>query len=158
MPARTKLVRKVSSPGLRAVFALTLCVSGCYRAYTGIYFVTRPADVPVTTLDDLSREIEEAVKPFGLHKDGLGVFYGLGRANVAPECKKLAGAGANISVAVSLESWIDRFKPFYITIRDYDSLHETEFMRALKNAIEQRLAEHLNITGLRFERQRDMFL
>ena len=73
-----------------------------------------------------------------------------GSGPIAPELSTLEGADAFITVAVVRE-------PPRITIRDFDNVDETEFVRTLKQRLEKRLEERYGVRGLQFKRQSDLW-
>jgi hypothetical protein len=158
------MCRAFNKPWVATIAAVLLgTVGGCYRWYTGIYFVEAPGANVSISIGQLGAEIAEAVYPFGLRSTENTVasnsvtFSGRGTTGIAPEFVNLNGAGASITVTVTVEKSENRFAPFYISIRDFSSHDETDFMRALKRHIEQRIAERNGVT-IKFERQSDMFL
>ncbi len=132
----------------------SLSVAACHTTYTGIYFIDRARYDTSTRFDDLDRQIDGVVKDFGLRRSRISTervkAWDSRKGNVAAELSRLEGADAHISVAVGS-------KPLVITIRDFDNVDETEFIRVLKQRIEKLLEEHYGVRGLRFERQLDLF-
>jgi len=133
-------------------------LAGCYATYSGIYFLDRAERPQSVTFGDLSSQIADVLKPFGFRKiqlpkemDDLGPSFSHHAQYGNKDLMVLSGAGARISVVIS-------FRGPSITIRDMDHDKETEFVKAIRDAIEQRLEEHYRLKGLRFERQVDILV
>ena len=130
-------------------------VFGCYRTYTGIYFMGDGPHAIHGDLSDLEMQIDQAVREFGFHRETLPSqsaiqIWTSGTSGRTVELAALDGSSARINIALRL----DRST---ITIRDFDNSVETPFMQALKKQIEQQIATRYGIQELRFERQADVF-
>ncbi len=138
---------------LGATFAIVLMISGgCYQKYSGIYFVHRAK--PSISIDELKMQLIDVITPFGFRYQQIfpgdpGSFGFIKKVELArPEFARLPGANSNVTIGIG------RSKAF-ITIRDHDHDKETEYVRALKQAIRQRLVTRYNILDLEFEQQSD---
>lgn len=124
-------------------------------SYTGVYRLDRSHEVSREQADEIARHLSAALATFGFTEDGrrdnpAGIYFSRQQQVGSLSNRELHGSDATISVAFRLENHPR------ITIRDFSDTTETEFMRALKNAIEQVLAEK-GLSGVRFERQPDLF-
>ena len=142
--------------GLRSILIalFAICLSGCYSNYTGIYSLNRTESAQV---DDLTSCVAEALKPFGF-RVGPAESFGPGMSNlfhnpkfIDSELIELSGVGARLGVMICHPPHAS------ITLRDWDNAQETEFVRALKEALEKALKENYKIDGLRFKRKPDFF-
>ncbi len=134
------------------VFLVLMSVS-CYAAYTGIYFLDRTERPRTVRFRDIESQISYVLVPFGFRQvklpkeiENLGPIFSHNKKYGDKDLMKLSGTGAKISVAVS-------FRGPSITIRDASNDKETEFIRAIKDAIEQRLKAHYRVKKLKFEEQ-----
>lgn len=122
-------------------------------SYTGIYFLDRSRDLPREQADAIAQELLDALAPFGF-REGRGwdpagiVFVQVPRAASVANYK-LRGSDANITIAMMLRN------PVSITVRDLSNNDETDFMRALKEAIEKVLVVN-GFPDVHFEHQTDL--
>ena len=138
-----------------SIFALALMagLTGCWRTFTGIYFL-EPSRADVSaSFTDLASETEVVLKNFGFRSEPLGKEVpGLASwkkvATDAGQYPTLDGADARIVVAVNSKS-------LTITIRDLDSSRQTDFVTRLRHELEGHLAQRYGLVDLVFERQWD---
>ena len=133
-------------------------VSGCYTNYTGIYFLYRAElrHSPSLDYNDLVEQLSNVLQPFGFQRvqrsekyDDL-IAFSHNKLHGDRDLMALAGSGGRISVVIS--------SPPYsaITIKDWEHVKETEFMKKLKESIERCLEKHYRPEGIKFKRQLDL--
>jgi hypothetical protein len=134
---------------------LDLVAAGCFRTYTGIYFLGGSERGSVASFRDLAEEVDLVVNRFGFARefgrapDPL-VSWARVPTKTAAEFASLQGSHARIAISVRLDTAT-------IAIRDYDNDAETEFVKELKRQIEEEMKRHYGLPRLRFERTLDLF-
>jgi hypothetical protein len=135
-----------------ALVIILVLSGGCYQTYSGVYFLHR--DNPSVSIDVLKLQLVDIIEPFGFSYQQIfpGDQSSFGFVKkvelIHPEFARLPGAYSNVTIGVG------RSKAF-ITIRDHDHHKETEYVRALKQAIEERIIILYGIRNLKFEQQSD---
>ncbi len=127
-------------------FSLVACLQ---TTYTGMCFVCR--ECPSLDTNTFRIEIAKVLEPFGYHDqklwlDKLDAGFVRKKETTNPEFMSLVGFDAHVDIAL----WDSRPG---ITIRDYDNYEETEFVQAVKRALEKHLEVHYGVL-VNFERQR----
>lgn len=133
---------------------LSASLGACYLTYSGIYYLEpvhsssplRPPQV-IAVLQPVLAEFGFARMP---HEESESErAWGSGHGPIAPQFAGLAGAKDFVTVAISGDPTTT------ITIRDFDDLDETPFVRALKHQIVTHLKEHLGLPAPRWKRWMD---
>jgi len=138
---------------------LTALFCGCYRTYTGIYFLDRADHNATASLAAVDLEVYQAIRDLCFQEVKLeeeeleprfrSRLFRHREEQVAEGCPRVDGAASTVLVTVGWE-------PPTITIRDIENNDETEFVRMVKSRIESRLVETYGLRSLRFERQADL--
>lgn len=140
-----------------ALIGVSIGVSACVNwTYTGIYKVEREDFKPPIPFLDLVSEVGFILRPFGFTRSsrlppGVDlVVFDYHQEDAAAEYSKLSGANSRgMNVALDSDS-------SWITISDRNTSRETDFIHALKAALESGLQKRYGINGLVFQRLNDV--
>jgi len=124
---------------------------GCFRTYTGIYYVARPPRAAME-YGDLATQVQDAIRPLGFRlarADETLVLFKADFEDMPVSVRGLKGADARVQVTVLL------VRDPSVTVSDPDHVDETEFVRTVKERIAARLTEAYGIQQPRFERAFD---
>jgi len=140
--------------GLRGgivTLAVIAGLPGCYRSYSGFYDLNHAEEssrVPFS----LAAEVRAAITPLGFrveYRDARLETFVHARQDGTTVRSEDDGSDADVRVTVVFG---DHPR---IVVSDPTYSHETELVRRVKAAIEERLAECCGIHGLKFERAFD---
>ena len=135
-----------------AVFCSVLALA-CCSTYTGFYWIKK-ADYPESVdFSNLGAQVGLAIADLGFKRQPPIaphlVWFLKERGKPESKASGLDGSDARMTVAVDLSE-------LYIAIRDFSNPTETEFNKAVRRRIEERLKSRYSVSGLVFDRQLDM--
>jgi hypothetical protein len=140
---------------------LLICVSltSCYTNYYGIYRIGKfsPSFKLTPASDEDNKKIYELVKNIALDYGFIQlekgkydkpehIGFGKFRDNKGKH-EELEGSEGPFSIALLLKSHPS------VSIEDSGRIYESEFMKSLKNELEKRLSEVVDMNGVVFDRQ-----
>lgn len=132
-----------------AVMAALVSGTGCYRTYTGFYYLPEWTVDRASPNRTLLKTVEEAIQPFGFERV---------EAYLEPDTvlyvnkRELRGLHEPARVRVV----VDTRRPS-VLVGDLDHDYETPFVRSVKDSIEKGLKARFGLTELKFVRHIDLF-
>lgn len=130
-------------------------LSGCYSTYSGVYNYERDDHLPMIETDEMETAIYDTLIPLGFRRQKLDWYnrdFYLLQLNpelTLPEYDDLDGSNAHMSIT------LDPDRTITIRIRDFDHNKETEFMKVVKQKIEDMLRTRFNMQEPKFRRAPD---
>jgi hypothetical protein len=133
-------------PHSKTGLAIAVLLLSCSKTYFAVY-EAGPSLPTNISADRISTEVDAVVTDFGFrsYPDVTGAYFWSSLSGpIATQFASLDGADAHITISLSKDG-------SNIALRDLNNIHETNFVRILKQHIESDLAQSLSLRDIHFE-------
>lgn len=134
--------------GIVTLVAVLAAAIGCYRTYTGSYYLPEWVVKSPCGNRSLREVVETAIRPFGFEEvegQPAGYFLYINNQEDPVERRRVG------RVRVGIDTIWPR-----VLVGDLDHDYETPFVRSVKDAIEKQLKAECGLTEFRFVRHFDL--